>query len=85
VTERLSVALQEKLKYTFEKIRTHIQSHMQVENGDNAHQAGKLMVTLAAYGYSSYAYYTKSNSTHVEHDSMFWQAALKDRCLTLKT
>ncbi len=43
------------------------------------------MVTLAAYGYSSYAYYTKSNSTHVEHDSIPWQAALKDRCLTLKT
>jgi hypothetical protein len=42
------------------------------------------MVTLAAYGHDSDAYYTESNSTHVKHDSILWQAALKDRCLTLK-
>ena len=42
------------------------------------------MVTLGTYGHDSEAYYIESNITHVKHDRIVCQAALNDRCLTLK-
>ena len=41
------------------------------------------MVTLAAYGSVSDTYYTQSTSTHVDHDGIPSQAALKDRYICL--
>ena len=59
-----------RIESTFEKHMNTQQFTHAILACHNVHQAGKLMVTLAAYGSVSDAYYTKPTSTHVDCDGI---------------